>query len=158
MKKKKYIILALVLSNFFLIKAQSAIVSSGSDNSSSAGMVSSTIGETIYTTTSSGNGSISQGTQQAYEVSTYLGVNETDINLIFNAFPNPVTDFLTISINKDYKNLSFELLDSNGRLLESNEITSKDTSINMVKRLPSIYLLNIKKGKQTIKTFKIIKK
>lgn len=158
MKKKKYIILALVLSNFFLIKAQSAIVSSGSDTSSSAGMVSSTIGETIYTTTSSGNGSISQGTQQAYEVSTYLGVNETDINLIFNAFPNPVTDFLTISINKDYKNLSFELLDSNGRLLESNEITSKDTSINMVNRLPSIYLLNIKKGKQTIKTFKIIKK
>ena len=39
MKKKKYIILALVLSNFFLIKAQSAIVSSGSDTSSSAGMV-----------------------------------------------------------------------------------------------------------------------
>lgn len=91
-------------------------------------------------------------------MSTYLGVNETDINLIFNAFPNPVTDFLTISINKDYKNLSFELLDSNGRLLESKEITSKDTSINMVKRLPSVYLLNIKKGKQTIKTFKIIKK
>ena len=65
---------------------------------------------------------------------------------------------MTISINKDYKNLSFELLDSNGRLLESNEITSKDSSINMVKRLPSVYLLNIKKGKQTIKTFKIIKK
>jgi hypothetical protein len=158
MKKKKYIILALVLSNFFLIKAQSAIVSSGSDTSSSAGMVSSTIGETIYTTTSSGNGSISQGTQQAYEVSTSLGINETEINLIFNAYPNPVTDYLTISINKDYKNVSFELLDSNGRLLESKEITSKDTNINMIKRLPSLYLLNIKKGAKTIKTYKIIKK
>ena len=104
MKTKKYIILALVLSNFFLLKAQSSIVSSGSDINSPAGMVSSTIGETIYTTTSSGSGSISQGTQQAYEVSTSLGINETEINLIFNAYPNPVTDYLTISINKDYKN------------------------------------------------------
>ena len=168
------------------LHAQEVITTAGGDASGSGGSISFSVGQVVYTTNTGSNGSGAQGVQQPYEISVVQGIansnilkiakiNKSDpsssmatgnensklINLECMAFPNPTNDLLTLSIQNfdtENGNLSYRLLDIDGRLLESKIVENRNTNISMGNRIPASYILNIFKGIKSIKTFKIIKK
>lgn len=144
----------------FQIKAQDALVSSGSNATGSNGNISYTVGQVVYTTGfSATTGSTSQGVQQAYEIQTVMGIDNFDINLQFVVYPNPTADWLAIDIkNYNYETLHYQLFDLNGRLILFDKIVSDNTILKLQELSTSIYLLKVLRNNKEVKTFKIFKK
>ena len=160
MKNKKKIVSTAFLSLFLTgINAQDALLTSGQEASGIGGTSSSSIGQVLYTTNSGSSGTVAQGVQQAFEISTTVGIEETGIQLICSAFPNPTVNSLTLSVvNNNYKgSLSYQLFDLMGKLIDANTINSENTSIDMSALSPAAYFLKVAQDNIEIKTFKIIK-
>jgi hypothetical protein len=138
--------------------AQQATAATGGDASGSGGTVAYSIGQVVYTTSTGSTGSVAQGVQQPYEISIALGVVNQSINLAMAAYPNPTTDYLTLSVsNLELSNLNFQLFDMSGKLIENRKITSAAETIRM-ENLPSAsYFLKVTNNNNDVKTFKIIK-
>jgi len=153
------------ISTLFLVlvsqysQAQQATTATGGIASGIGGTGAYSVGHVVYTTSTGTNGSMAQGVEQAYEISIVLGVEEQQISLNMMVYPNPTTDYLTLTIgNIALSGLSFRLYDSNGRLIESKKITSTSEMIRM-EHLPSaIYFLKVIQNNKEVKIFKIIKK
>ncbi len=138
--------------------AQNAVVSSGGEATGSGGSVSYSLAQISYTTITGTTGSVSQGVQQPYEVGVLTGV-QSENNIYLSAFPNPSTDILNLSVG-EFKNeeLSYQLLDIQGKLLLEARISESNTSINMQDLPKSTYLLHVLgNNHQTIQSFNIIK-
>jgi hypothetical protein len=137
---------------FNQVYAQQATTASGGDASGSGGSVAYSVGQIVYTTNTSSSGSVTQGVQQPYEISI-----ETDIKLNLSAYPNPTTNYLMLQIDNFDKDLSYQLFDIRGRLLESNTVAANSTTINMEQMQTGTYLLKVTQNNKLVKTFKIIK-
>lgn len=161
MKHNKFIITVLILFYFGMtgMKAQDAIPVSGGNANGSGGSVSYSIGQVVYTSNAGTNGSVSQGVQQPFEISEITAISEaTGINLTVSVYPNPTTDFLMLSISDfEISNLSYQLYDLNGKLLETKNIDNNQISILISNLVPATYFLKVIQSKKEIKTFKIIK-
>ena len=135
-------------------QAQQAITTTGGNASGSGGTVAYSVGQIAYTTNTVATGSVAQGVQQPYEISIVLG-----IDLEITVYPNPTTNFLTLDVGKTaISNLNFELLDINGKLIESKKITSAIETIRMENLSSATYFLIVTNNSKEVKTFKIIKK
>jgi hypothetical protein len=141
------------------VSAQESVNATGGNASGSGGSASYSVGQVVYTTNTGTNGSVAQGVQQAYEISVVSAIEEIKgINLTISAYPNPTTDYLTLSIGEfEISNLSYQLYDMNGKLLQNEKITSDHTSIVMSNLVPATYFVKVTEGNKEIKTFKIIK-
>jgi hypothetical protein len=142
------------------LQAQNAVPTTGGNASGSGGSVSYSVGQVVYiTNTSVSTGSVSQGIQQPYEISVVTGLEEAKgITLQCSAYPNPTTDFLNLKVeNYDNTNLSYQLFDMNGKLLETKKIVSNQTSIVMSNLVPATYFVKVTESNKEIKMFKIIK-
>ncbi len=161
MKHKKLKLSAVLLLGLGLtgLHAQEAIPASGGDASGSGGSVSYSVGQVVYTTNTGANGSVAQGVQQPYEISEVIGLEEAKgINLEYKVYPNPATDLLTLIIkNYDSENLSYQLFDINGKLLENKKLTGNETTIMVEALVPAAYFLKVIDDQKELKTFKIIK-
>jgi len=163
MRQRRLKLSAVLLLGFGLIglQAQEAIPATGGNASGNGGTVSYSVGQVINTTNTGANGSVAQGVQQPYEISVVTGIKEAigiNVSVSVSAYPNPVTEFLKLKV-ESYKveNLSYQLYDMNGRLLENKKITSNETSIAMSNHSPAIYFLKITQANKEVKMFKIIK-
>ncbi len=162
MKYKNFMLWAMLFLGFGLVslQAQEAILSAGGDASGSGGSISCSVGQLVYTTNTATNGySVAEGVQQPYEISVIIGVEE-DIGLSLEclAYPNPVKDHLTLRIvDYENENLSYQLYDMNGNLLESEKLTGSKTKISMEEFVTASYFLRITDNQKEIKIFKIIK-
>ena len=138
--------------------SQEAIPASGSDASGSGGKSSFTVGQLVYTSNSGSNGSVAEGVQQPYEISTTVGIELSNISLDFIAYPNPTSSNIILSI-RDFSNekLNYQLYDISGKLLKSNKVNAINTTIDMSELPISNYILNITNDSSIIKSFKIIK-
>jgi len=136
--------------------AQETVPATGGDASGSGGSSSYTVGQVIYTTNTGTNGSVAQGVQQPYEISTTVGINETSISLELSVYPNPTSNYLTLKI-EETDGLIYQLLDMQGKLLDSKQVSSNTTQVEMERLPTSTYILKITKNSNPIKTFKIIK-
>jgi len=135
-------------------------VSSAGGNATGSGTVSYTVGQIVYTTITDGsNGSVAQGVQQPYEISVVTALEDANgISLEIMVYPNPATDFIKLRIeNYEVENLSYQLYDINGNLLQNSKIFSDETTISMQSLLPATYFLKITDNNRVVKTFKIIK-
>lgn len=151
------------------LQAQESINTTGGNALGSGGSASYSVGQLVYTTNTGTNGSVAQGVQQPYEISVVIGLEEAKgINLSVSAYPNPTTDYLSLSINDNVQTrhalsqLSFQLYDMQGKLLQSEKITSKQTTIVMSNLVPATYFVKVivktqGLAYQEVKTFKIIK-
>jgi hypothetical protein len=159
MKKRQKIVGTVFLSMFLTgINAQEALLTSGQEASGSGGSSSSSMGQVLYTTNIGSSGSVAQGVQQAYEISTTIGIEETGIQLVCSAFPNPTVDNLLLTVvNNLNDDLSYQLFDLNGKLIDANSIHSESITINMESLPPAGYFLKVMQDNTEIKTFKIIK-
>ena len=142
------------------MKAQTShqvLSASGGDATGSGGSVAYSVGQIVYTTSTGTTGSVAQGVEQAYEIYS-VGIKETTLNISLIVFPNPTSDFLTLKV-EDYNNetLSFELLDEQGKLILSEQITNQETQVAMSTLARGSYFINIVQTNKQIQTFKIIK-
>lgn len=160
MKKIYFLLIMLFFAGCFTtIHAQKTITSAGGNATGTGGTSNYTLGQLVYQTYPGTNGSSSLGVQQPYEISV---ITETDkaknITLFMSAYPNPANESLTLKIeNFSGQDLSFSLLDNQGRLLQSKKVTDSETIISMTTLSPSVYFLKVLEHNKEIKTFKIIK-
>lgn len=161
MKYKKKLLTALMLlllGGLTNLQAQVATTTAGGEASGSGGSSSYTLGQVVYTTNTGTNGSVAQGVQQPYEISTTVGINETTINLELSVYPNPTTNFLQLKIESEQlENLSYQLIDLQGKVIESKKVSNTTTTVTMENLLPATYFLRVTDNNQIVKTFKIIK-
>jgi hypothetical protein len=139
---------------------QNATSTVGGEAYGNNGVASYSIGQTVYTSQIGTNGSVSQGVQQAFEISQVLGLEEASgINLLMSVYPNPATNNLTLQVeNYPLEQLTYTFYDSNGRVLEEKAVVSIQTNINVNGIPSSIYFLKVNSKNKEIKIFKIIKK
>ena len=143
-----------------IVQAQESINATGGNATGSGGSLSYSVGQVVYTTNTGTNGSVGQGVQQAFEISTVTGIEEAKgINLSVSAYPNPTTDYLQLKVESEkLKDLSYQLYDISGKLLQSEKITGNQTSIVMSNLVPSTYFVKVIQGNKEVKTFKIVKR
>jgi hypothetical protein len=161
MRIKRLKISAVILLGLGLtgLQAQESMNTTGGDASGSAGSLSYSVGQAVYQTHTSTSGSVAEGVQQPYEISVVLAKREAvGITLSVSAYPNPTTDNLTLSVEAfELSNVSYQLFDINGRILQNGKIASELTSIAMGNLVSATYFIKVVKDNKEIKTFKIIK-
>ena len=140
------------------LHAQESPTASGGEATGIGGAASYSVGQVVYITNTGTNGSVAQGVQQPYEISTTVGIEVTIINLEFVAYPNPTNNALKLNIgNYNNEKLTYQLYDMQGKLLDSKQVVNSSTTINMQGLPVSTYFLNVLDNNSLIKTFKVIK-
>ena len=162
MRHKKLKLSAVLLLGLGLtgLQAQTSVNATGGDASGSGGSASYSVGQVVYNANTGTNGSVAEGVQQPYEISVVTGLEEAKgINLSVSAYPNPTTDYLQLKVESEkLKDLSYQLYDMQGKLLQSEKITGNQTSIVMSNLVPATYFVKVVQESKEVKTFKIIKK
>jgi hypothetical protein len=142
-----------------LAQAQESTNATGGNATGTGGTVAYSVGQVVYTTNTGSNGSVAQGVQQAFEISTVTGINETALDISLSAFPNPTATSLTLQIS-DYNNekLTYQLLDIQGRVMRNGEIVGEQTQIDMNSLPVATYFVNVvSQENKKVKSFKIVK-
>ena len=148
----------LVFAGLGAFQAQEAVPASGGDAVGTGGSSSYTVGQTVYTTHTGTNGTVSQGVQQPYEISTVLGIELEEIKLKLKAFPNPTIENLTLSVGSYIsQDLSYKLYNIQGKFIQQQDLETKKTVISMLNLPSGPYLLSVYGKNRLIKIFKIIK-
>ena len=141
------------------LKAQEAIPATGGNAYGSGGSLNYTVGQVIYQTYTGINASIAEGLQQPYEISVVTEIKKAwGITLSVSAYPNPATEYFLLEVENELAaDLSFQLYDMRGRLLQSDQIVSNRTQIDINGLAYATYFLKITRENIVVKTFKIIK-
>jgi hypothetical protein len=159
--KNHYSTMVFLLLCFGTIHSQESIHhASGGEAIGSGGTVSYTVGLPIYTTYSGAEGEIAQGVQHAFEILMVTGTEENGIILEMDVFPNPTTSVLHLRVaNYGLQDLTCQLYDTHGRLLDRRPVISNMTSIPTEQLAAATYYLQVTNAAgQTLKTFQIIKR
>ncbi len=74
---------------------------------------------------------------------TDVGFKDQKNNVEYvNAFPNPAKDKITITVEENFAGKNYTLSDNLGRIISSNKIQNKTTTIDISRLAPGIYFLN----------------
>ena len=154
--KKQFITISCILSGI-VSYGQTSVNTAGGEVKNASSSVSYSIGQVAYTSVSNSNGSVSQGVQQAFEIST-LSLEENKFNFTMNAFPNPTTENLNLRVgNYKQEKLAYKLIDLEGKVISGASMLSEETTIDM-KQLPvATYFVEVHNEGKKVQTFKIIK-
>jgi hypothetical protein len=136
--------------------AQQNTVATGGDANGSNGSVSFSVGQIDYTNASGSDGSSHEGVQQPFEFYDQdAGLQELNANATL--FPNPTNEFVTLSVDFVPDATNYELIDVNGKIIQSGEVVSKETSLDMRSLATGTYLLNLYQSQKAIAAIKIVK-
>jgi ribosomal protein L24 len=141
------------------LHAQEAIPASGGNASGSGGTVSYTFGQVYYITVEGVNGTVAQGVQQPYEISVVTGTEKVNkLNADYTAYPNPAGGYVMLIV-KNYKtdNMTYQLYDNSGKIIENSDIKSNETRIDLSSLIVAPYFLKVSLDGKEIRTFKIVK-
>jgi len=141
------------------LQAQTSVNVTGGNSSGTGGSVSYSVGQIDYTSKTGTNGSVASGVQHPYEISVITGLGEAiGASLSVSAYPNPTADFLELKVESDnLTNLSFQLCDMNGKILQIKKITGDHIKIVMSNLVPATYFVKLTEDNKEVKTFKVIK-
>lgn len=149
-------ILTIMLVNNLI--AQQSNVTSGGVATGSGGSSSYSVGQIIYTTNTGSTGSVAQGIQQAYVITSLSNLELTALTLSVQTYPNPTTDKIVLDLtNIEPTGLSYDLYDLNGRAIANALVNQTQTQIEMQYLPIGVYVLRVNKNNTELKTFKIIK-
>ena len=154
---KKTILTTSCLVFFGFVFGQTSVNTAGGEVKNSSGSVSYSIGQVAYTSVSYSNGSVSQGVQQAYQIST-LNLEEKAFNFSLSVYPNPTQDNLNLRVgNYRQEQMVYRLLDSGGNLLSESKVQSQETVIEMHQLPNATYFVEVHHENKKVQSFKIIK-
>lgn len=140
------------------VMAQQAVDASGGNATGTGGTVSYSVGQVADKTQTGITGTITHGVQQPFEIVTLSGGDFTAITLKAVVYPNPTTSSLQLKIaHTGLENLSFQLFDVKGKVLNQAKINSETTTLSLESLPKAVYLLQITSNTTPLKTFKIIK-
>lgn len=153
---KKLVFTLLIVTSFVIANAQEVISAAGETNNISGYEISWTLGETVIQTFDAGSSALTQGLHQSkLQVTAIDELSEKGLEL--KIYPNPTSDFITISFDKMPENPVYSLFDLSGKLLENRNISEANTKIEMQHFPGGSYILKMTNKNQLIQTFKIIK-
>lgn len=135
--------------------AQQNTVSTGGTATGTGGEVTYTVGQIDYSSYSAG-ASINEGVQQPYEFYLIVGIEELD-DLTVNIFPNPSSDYITISIHSALPHLACRLIDSKGKIILESALEEKESTLNIEQLAQGNYHLEILQNDKHLNTYKLIK-
>lgn len=154
MKQNKLLVSLLLLSAG--LSAQEVISSQGDSYSNTNNTLDFTIGEPVVETVTDGTNSLTQGFHQT--LLTITSIEDFDVDLGVNIFPNPTAEKVNLTIEK-FEGVTFYLFDVTGKLLQEALITEQQTFIKVSGYAKGSYLLKLEgKENKSLKTYKIIKK
>ncbi len=136
-------------------EAQEVISSSGDYYDNGSISVSWTLGEPVTETISDGTNILTQGFQQSKLSATEI-FNISSDNINITLFPNPTQDYINLKTS-DFKDLTYNISDINGRLLNEGKVVSQNTEISVNKLPAAVYFFKIINNNKVIRIFKIIK-
>jgi hypothetical protein len=158
-------IISMLLLGFGLtnLTAQESVNATGGNASDSGGSVSYSIGQLAFQIKTGTDGSVIQGVQQPYEISIVTAIEETHgISLSVSAYPNPTDGFLQLKVDVSTTAITLPMTcliyDMDGKLLQSKQLSSFETQIDMGMYVQSVYFVKVIQNNKLLKTFKIIKK
>ncbi len=153
------ILFSIALTGIQAQEIHETIPATGGNASGSGGTVSYSVGQIVYMTIQGATETIAEGVQQPYEISEITNLNEElAVNISFNAYPNPASDYLMLKIEgMTNQKFSYSLFDINGKIVKESESVASETKISLENMPKSIYFLKIANKKKEVKTFKIIK-
>ena len=156
---RKILILFCVLMTGIGGFAQSAVAASGGEASGISGNLSYSIGQTFCSANAGTSGQINEGVQQPYEIYDVTDVQSAISGMIsLVAFPNPTNDYLTLRIESDdIEGFDCAVYDISGKEVLQKRITSMETSLDVQQLPQATYFFCVTKGKNEVKTFKIVK-
>ena len=143
------VIVLIFLLSKSVINAQESINAAGGNAAGAGGAVAFSIGQVVYSSQTSNTGSIEQGVQHGYQIST-IGLNELSEDISLVVFPNPTADLITLQIgNFKSQQLYYQLCSVEGKIIDNSKMSD----------LPSAaYFLKVRNDEnKNIQTFKIIK-
>jgi hypothetical protein len=155
-----FTIFALYFAIISTIFGQSSILTIGSTVEGSGGSISFSSGQIVYTCLESADYSLSQGVQQAYEVSIRTDTKQLPewVNNI-QVYPNPVNHQLFISLDQlNLPALSYSIYNVNGELIQKGNMHSLFHTINLSAWPSSIYILHIQAEDGSQYSFNLVKK
>ncbi len=162
MQHPKFTLWLLILSvtSISVLHSQESIPASGGSASGTGGSVTYTLGQIACSVFTGTNGSIIQGVQQPYEISTVTAVENTeDITIEYTVYPNPTEGSVTLIIGSPANNrFCFHIYDMNGRLLQNKLVLSRETEVILESLPASVYILKVFKDTHEVKVFKIVKR
>ena len=147
----------LILTFALSLHAQKNIISAGANATGAGGNVSFSIGQIDYLFNSSASFSVSQGVQQAYNLTVTAVRNnfvEDDSNI--NIYPNPTRDGIFISFEK-YNEASYVIYDLMGNQVSNNIIENTSTYISLNHLPAATYIILITQTKMPQKSYQIVK-
>ena len=137
---------------------QVGVVAAGGETDGS-GTVSYSVGQVVYEPSASAKGSLTPGVQQAYLIVEVLSLDEKRVSLSVSAYPNPTTDRLSLQVEGGESGaMSYDVVSLSGKTLRRGKVSAVTTDIDMASLPVGVYMLIVKEGDRSIKTFKIIKK
>lgn len=142
----------------FSVLGQSASVSSGKTILSDSGSVSISVGQSVFTYFSNDSGSITQGVQQSIIIEELNNIENTKNDNTISVYPNPTNNevYVRLFTNHSY---NYELLDVSSKLLIVGKLHTDFSRIDLLNYPSGVYFLKLRNmEKQTIRTYKIIKK
>jgi len=141
--------------------AQEAFPATGGDASGNGGSATYSIGQVFYqSNTGITESSISEGVQQPFEVSIVTWLEDVEgISLECIVYPNPTRDNLMLRVKGfSNHNMSYQLYDLNGKILDGKDITGASTYISMAAYIRGTYFLKVIEDRKESITYKVIKK
>jgi len=120
--------------------------------------VSYSIGQVDFLSITNAGGSVSQGVQQPYEIFSTDLQEVQGFELTLAAYPNPAQEDLWLHV-QDAQGLPVEwvLADESGRTLAANALQADRVPIP-INGLPSaVYILQVRRSGELLKSFRIIK-
>jgi hypothetical protein len=155
---KKIIFSACMFCAVFTIQAQEIIPTSGGEATGGGGTSSYSVGQLVSATNTGSGGTVTQGVQQSIELLTLSNPELNTVNLTAVTYPNPTSDYIMLKISDNaLNNLSYKLIDVNGKAIANGSVSDTDTRIAMQSLALGMYILKVNQNNQELKTFKIIK-
>jgi len=151
--KKKFLLIGLLLFGFYIAQSQELISNSGDTFSNSSYEISWSLGEVCIDTYSNGDFILGEGFHNAN-----IEISRIDENIKLNVsiYPNPTSDFITISSTDVMSEIHLNITDMNGKVLNEAILTNREFQIDLSQFTNGVYLLNLI-DKNFSNTFKIIK-
>jgi hypothetical protein len=160
MRRKTFLLIfiSLMLQQYNLL-AQETIPVSGGSVLGTGGSGYYSVGQMVFSDIVGKNGNVLHGIQQPYEIIIEKHVDPSfQISLNCSVYPNPTADFVILKIDNDkYNQLSYEIIDINGKTLTQNNIENRETKIDFKEYILASYLLKVKHFNKEVVTYKIVK-
>lgn len=159
---KKSLILVTALCPVLLISLQAytqqVTSTAGGSGQSGGNTINWTLGETVTTTLTSVNTTITQGFHQPT-----LGVTSSNFSgnhsFTIDAYPNPMASYVVLELHQaNFRDFQYQLYDMNGKLLEFKRIERETSILIMEDRTAGFYILKILHMDKEVKSFEIIKR